>query len=79
MATDDFKQLDLDDMVCRKANQLAALTEHMTGEGRPAFRALPEDLRAAYCELIRDLSREILDMHEQIGKLRLKERDLKAH
>ncbi|MCY1542419.1 hypothetical protein D9M68_781650 [compost metagenome] len=68
--------LDLDDTICRKANQLCALTGHLSGDAGPCFRALPEHMRSAYLGLIHELSAEIVDTLDEIGKLRLKARDL---
>lgn len=76
MATDNFTALDLDDRINLKAHQICALTAHLSGDAAPAFRALPQDMRDAYLGLIHQLSAEVVDDLDQIGKLRLAARDL---
>lgn len=79
MTADKFSVLDLDDLVFRKAGQIAALTAHLSGDAGPAFRALPESMRESYLSLLSQLSAEVVDGLEEIGRLRLAERDARKN
>lgn len=79
MTVENFKALDLDDQISRKAHQICALTAHLSGDAGPCFRALPQDMRDSYLSLIHQLSAEVVDALEEIGRLRLAERDARKN